>query len=143
MRNAGAAKRAISVPAGRTPYASRGNMVVSSRQSRGRTMEFLLLILFVLLGFFLGTLILGNFFFLVFMKLPQLLGAEPKTPMRTLGHFFLETFGWLLMLVALVFLFRKHLPGHQVLFYCGICVALAFHVGTLARLHGKPHPKRK
>lgn len=118
-------------------------MVLSSGKSRGRTMEFLLLILFVLLGFFLGTLILGNFFFLVFMKLPHLLGAESKTPVRTLVHFFLETFGWLLMLVALVFLFRKYLPGHQVLFYCGICVALAFHAGTLLRLHGRPHSKRK
>ena len=106
-------------------------------------MEFLLLILFVLLGFLLGTFILGNFFFLVFMKLPQLLRAEPKTPVRTLGHFFLEMLGWILMLTALVFLFRKYLPGHQALFYCGICVALAFHVGTLLKLYGKPRPGGK
>ncbi len=106
-------------------------------------MEFLLLILFVLLGFLLGTFILGNFFFLVFMKLPQLMRAEPKTPVRTLGHFFLETFGWILLLAALVFLFRKYLPGHEVLFYCGICVALAFHVGSLLKFYGKPHPGKK
>lgn len=100
-------------------------------------MEFVLLIFFVLFGFLLGTLILGNFFSLAFLKLPGLFTATPKTPVRLLVHFTMETLGWCLALVSIVFLANKYLTGHQLLFYCGVCVSLAFHIGTLFELYGK------
>lgn len=106
-------------------------------------MEFVLLILFVLLGFLLGTLMLGNFFSLAFLKLPGLFTATPKTPVRLLVHFTMETLGWCLALVSIVFLVNKYLADYQLLFYCGICISLAFHVGTLLDLYGKSSSNKR
>ena len=105
-------------------------------------MELLLLLLFVFLGFFAGTYILGNFFSLVFMQLPEIfrsrVGGNSKVSVQRLVHLALETAGWFLLLLSLVFLVNKYLAGYQKLFLCGIYVSLAFHIGTLLNLYGRP-----
>ncbi len=105
-------------------------------------MELLLLILFVLVGFFAGTYILGIFFSLVFMQLPEVFRSRAsggsEVPVQRLAHLILETIGWFLLLLSLIFLVNKYLAGYQKLFLCGIYVALAFHIGTLLNLYGRP-----
>ncbi len=105
-------------------------------------MELLLLIVFVLVGFFAGTYILGNFFSLVFMQLPEVFrsraSGSPEVPVQRLVHLILETAGWFLLLLSLIFLVNKYLAGYQKLFLCGVYVALAFHIGTLLNLYGRP-----
>lgn len=105
-------------------------------------MELLLLILFVLLGFFVGTYILGTFFSLVFVQLPDVFRSRARgsseVPVQRLAHLVLETVGWFLLLLSLIFLVNKYLADYQKLFLCGIYVALAFHVGTLLNLYGRP-----
>lgn len=105
-------------------------------------MELLLLILFVLLGFLAGTYILGTFFSLVFMQLPEVFrsraSGSSEVPVQRLVHLILETIGWFLLLLSLIFLVNKYLAGYQKLFLCGIYVALAFHIGTLLNLYGRP-----
>jgi len=105
-------------------------------------MELLLLLLFVLFGFFAGTYILGTFFSLVFMQLPEIFrsraSGSPEVSVQSLVHLILETVGWFLLLISLIFLVNKYLAGYQKLFLCGIYVALAFHVGTLLNLYGRP-----
>ncbi|MCY3826320.1 MAG: hypothetical protein OXG10_02905 [Candidatus Dadabacteria bacterium] len=105
-------------------------------------MELLLLILFVLVGFFAGTYILGTFFSLVFMQLPEVFrsraSGSSEVPVQRLAHLILETIGWFLLLLSLIFLVNKYLADYQKLFLCGIYVALAFHIGTLLNLYGRP-----
>ena len=105
-------------------------------------MELLLLLLFVLLGFFAGTYILGTFFSLVFMQLPETFrsraSGSTEVSVQKLAHLILETVGWFLLLISLIFLVNKYLAGYQKLFLCGIYVALAFHIGTLLNLYGRP-----
>lgn len=104
-------------------------------------MELLLLLLFVLLGFSAGTYILGTFFSLVLIQLPEVFrsraSGSPQVPVQRLVHLALETLGWSLLLLSLIFLANKYLPSYQKLFFCGICVALAFHIGTLLNLYGR------
>ena len=105
-------------------------------------MELLLLLLFVLFGFFAGTYILGTFFSLVFMQLPEIFrsrtSGSPEVSVQRLVHLILETVGWFLLLISLIFLVNKYLAGYQKLFLCGVYVALAFHIGTLLNLYGRP-----
>ncbi len=105
-------------------------------------MEFLLLILFVLLGFFAGTYILGAFFSLLFIQLPEVFrsraAGSSEVPVQKLAHLISETAGWLLLLISLIFIVNKYLAGYQKLFLCGIYVALAFHIGTLLDLYRRP-----
>ena len=105
-------------------------------------MELLLLLLFVLFGFFAGTYILGTFFSLVFMQLPETFrsraSGSPEVSVQRLVHLILETVGWFLLLISLIFLVDKYLAGYQKLFLCGIYVAVAFHIGTLLNLYGRP-----
>lgn len=105
-------------------------------------MELLLLLLFVLFGFFAGTYILGTFFSLVFMQLPETFrsraSGSTEVSVQRLVHLILETVGWFLLLISLIFLVNKYLGGYQKLFLCGIYVALAFHIGTLLNLYGRP-----
>ena len=105
-------------------------------------MGMVLLILSVLVGFFLGTYIIGNFLLLVFMELPGVFrscfGESPqRSSLKELLHLLLETIGWFLLLLSLVFLVEKYLPGYQKIFLCGICVSFAFHLQTLIGLYRK------
>lgn len=104
-------------------------------------MELLLLLLFVLLGFSAGTYILGTFFSLVFVQLPEIFrsraSGSPQVPVQRLVHLLLETLGWSLLLLSLIFLVNKYLASYQKLIFCGISVALAFHIGTLLNLYGR------
>ena len=105
-------------------------------------MELLLLLLFVLFGFFAGTYILGTFFSLIFMQLPEIFrsraSGSTEVSVQKLVHLILETVGWFLLLISLIFLVNKYLAGYQKLFLCGVYVALAFHIGTLLNLYGRP-----
>ena len=104
-------------------------------------MELLLLLLFVLLGFSAGTYILGTFFSLVFIQLPEVLrsraSGSPQVSVQRLVNLVLKTVGWPLLLLLLIFLVNKYFAFYQKLFFCGIYVALAFHIGTLLNLYGK------
>lgn len=104
-------------------------------------MEFLLLLLFVLLGFSAGTYILGTFFSLAFIQLPEAFrsraSGSPQVSVKRLVHLALKTVGWPLLLLLLIFLVNNYLASYQKLFFCGIYVALAFHIGTLLNLYGR------
>lgn len=104
-------------------------------------MELLLLLLFVLLGFSAGTYILGTFFSLILIQLPEVLrsrtSGSPKMPVQRLVHLVLKTVGWPLLLLLLILLVNNYFASYQKLFFCGIYVALAFHIGTLLNLYGR------
>ncbi len=105
-------------------------------------MELLLLILLVLLGFFSGTYILGNFFSRAFIKLPEVLRGTPSEKSelspKAVTLLLLETIGWLLLLISLIFLIGRYFADYQKIFLCGIYVSLAFHIGTLLSFYRKP-----
>jgi len=94
------------------------------------------------MGFFAGTYILGTFFSLIFMQLPKVFrlraSESSNITLEKLIHLIIETVGWFLLILSLVFLVDKYLTDYKKLFFCGMYVALAFHIGTLLNLYRKP-----
>ncbi len=104
-------------------------------------MEMVLLMLFVVGGFFAGTIMIGEFLELVFMKIPKVLRSSLSTgsenSLRVLLPLLIKTIVWFLLLLLLILLVGKYLSGYLKVFLCGVCIAFAFHAGTLLSLYGK------
>ncbi len=104
-------------------------------------MEMVLLMFFVVGGFFTGTIMIGEFLALVFMEIPKVfrssLGASSRNSLKVLLPLILKAIGCFLLLLLLILLVGKYLFGYLKVFLCGVFIASAFHAGTLLSLYGK------
>lgn len=103
-------------------------------------MNELFFVISILMGFLIGTLLLGNLLYFFFVNLPNIvrikLRGELESPLSELLKIALPSFFWVVLTAFILLLISNYFESYLKLFFCGGAIALLFSLNALLKING-------
>lgn len=100
--------------------------------------EFLFLVS-ILLGFLIGTLLIGNLFYFFFVDLPNIikikLNGELSNPIQSSLKIVVPIIIWIGVSILTLYLISNYFSSYLKLFYCGAAISLVFNINTVFKFN--------
>lgn len=98
----------------------------------------LFFIISIVMGFLIGTLLIGNLFYFFIVNLPNIikfkLRGELDSPISEFLKMVFPSFFWITISAVILYLISNYFESYLKLFFCGVGIALFFSLNAIFNL---------